>query len=294
MKRIIKNKILRVILKIKFISISVLIILSQVMAGCLQFRSSNKKFDKYFAEKKCTVKMDTYQVDGRTIRYAEIGDETLPLVIFVHGAPGGLGDYQAFLADSSLYTKAHLIAVDRAGYGYSGFGKSVTSIEQQAKYIQPLLAKNKSAKKPILVGHSYGGPVVARMAMDFPEQIGSLILAAPALDPEQEKIFWINKPASWFVFRWLVPRAFRVANDEKMAHAEELALMMPYWKDIKIPVTYIHGEADDLVPYGNTDFAKKMLKNAALELVLEKYMGHLIPWKRPELIHDAVLKHVEK
>ena len=237
--------------------------------------------------------MDTYQVDGQTIRYAEIGDETLPLVIFVHGAPGELGNYQAFLADSSLYTKAHLISVDRAGYGYSGFGKSVPSIEEQAKYIQPLLAKNKSTKKPILVGHSYGGPIIARMAMDFPEEVGSLILAAPALDPEQEKIFWVNKPVSWLAFRWLVPRVFRVANDEKMAHAEELKLMLPYWKNIKVPVTYIHGEADGLVPYGNTDFAKKVLTNAPLDLILEKDMGHLIPWKRPELIHDAVLKHIE-
>lgn len=284
---------LRKILKIKIISILVLIILSQIMAGCLQFRSSNKKFDKYFKEKKCQVKLNTYELDGRTIRYAEIGNDTLPLVLFVHGAPGGLGDFQAFLADSSLYKKAHLISVDRAGYGYSGFGKAEPSIEQQAKYIQPLLAKNKSGKKPILVGHSYGGPVIARMAMDYPEQIGSLILAAPALDPEQEKIFWVNKPASWWVFRWLVPRAFRVANDEKMAHAKELTLMLPFWDKIKIPVTYIHGESDNLVPYGNTDFVKKVLVNAPIDFVLKKDMGHLIPWKRPELIHEAILKHVE-
>jgi pimeloyl-ACP methyl ester carboxylesterase len=61
------------------------------------------------------------------------------------------------------------------------------SLRMQSACLAPLLRLGKSAKKPILVGHSLGGPVAARLAMDYPDEVGGLILVAPSIDPELEK-----------------------------------------------------------------------------------------------------------
>ncbi len=42
-------------------------------------------------------------------------------------------------------------------------------------------------QKTILVGHSLGGPVIARTAMDYPDLVDGLILVGGSIDPEMEK-----------------------------------------------------------------------------------------------------------
>ncbi|MBX2840346.1 MAG: alpha/beta hydrolase [Flammeovirgaceae bacterium] len=255
---------------------------------------SEEKLNKYFEGKPVQPELDQYTVQERTINYLSVGADTLPLVLFVHGAPGSLDAFIDFVSDSAIASKARLVSVDRPGYGYSGFGDHETSIKKQAAMIQPILETNKSGKPAVLVGHSYGGPIVARMAMDFPEQVGALVMAAPAIDPEHEKIFWISYPADWFLFRWMVPVTLRVSNYEKLSHVEELTNMLPLWNKVKVPTIHIHGEKDKLVPFENAAFAEKMITNAPLEMVTRKDMGHLIPWNNPELIYEAIYKSLEE
>ncbi|EAY30852.1 alpha/beta hydrolase superfamily, putative [Microscilla marina ATCC 23134] len=266
--------------------------LVQIVFLFMKFRMSDQKIKAYFEARSTPVKIERYTVDNRQIRYIATGTDTLPMVIFVHGAPGGLDAFKEFLVDSNLTNKAHLVAVDRPGYGYSGFGKSEPSIQKQAELLKPLLDLNHSGHPAILVGHSYGGPIVARMAMDYPSKVAALVLAAPAIDPKNEKVFWISYPIDYAVLRWMVPPAFRVANDEKLHHAQQLHLLKNDWKKLTLPVTYIHGKKDILVPFANTAFAKKMMVNAQLEVVTEDKMNHFIPWTHPQYIHRAIHKYL--
>jgi pimeloyl-ACP methyl ester carboxylesterase len=57
-------------------------------------------------------------------------------------------------------------------------------------------------------------------------------------------------------------------------------------------VIVIQGTKDELVPYENVDFAKKMIVNAPVEFVIRDGMNHFVPWSNPELIREAVLKLV--
>lgn len=278
---------------IPILSFCLFVITGQLVSSCFTFRMSEKKLFKQFENSPEQPQLKSYEALEREIHYAEIGDDTAQMVLIVHGAPGSLSEFLNFLKDSTLVSKARVIATDRPGYGYSGFGHSETSIEKQAAMLLPILKTNRSAKLPILVGHSYGGTVIARIAMDYPEQVGALVMAAPAIDPEHEKFFWVNKPADWWGIRWMVPRSMKVANDEKLSHVEQLKLMLPYWNKITAPTTIIHGETDNLVPFANALFGEKMLKNAPVRMVTRKKMSHLIPWQHPELIRDAILYYLE-
>ncbi len=258
------------------------------------FEITPDEMTEYFKEKPQQPNFSVYTALEREVFYAETGSDTNQMVLFVHGAPGSWDAFMKYLGDTALMRRAHLVSVDRPGYGKSGLGQSVISIEEQSAMIAPLLFANKSGKPAILVGHSYGGPVIARMAMDYPEKVGALVLLAPAIDPEHEKLFLINYPANWKVFRWMVPAVWRVSNDEKLSHAAELEKMVPLWANIQIPCTYMYGEKDGLVPTENVTFARKMLVNAPLNVIAFPKENHFIPWTQQDSVTKVIMEYLDR
>ena len=51
------------------------------------------------------------------LRYLSMGNETGPLVVFIHGSPGSWESWAHFFKNESLLMKYQLIAFDRYGYG---------------------------------------------------------------------------------------------------------------------------------------------------------------------------------
>ena len=242
---------------------------------------------EHFVGTGITPQIATYSVGNRTLRYAATGADTLPAVIFVHGAPGGLDAFIDYLSDSTLVPLARLVSVDRPGYGFSGLGNWETSIQEQARLIAPLLQQGRG--KPILVGHSLGGPIVARMAMDYPDQVGGIIMLAPAIDPQNEKIWLASYPTHWRLVRWAVPKPIRVTNAEKLSHVKELKKMLPLWQNLKVPVVHLHGPKDWIVPPANLDFAQRMVPPAVFTKVDLAGASHFIPWTHK----DTVVAHIK-
>ena len=256
----------------------------------LSFRYSDKKIAALFQGEDLQPSIKYHKFKKQSLRYVVLTtNKSLPYVVFIHGAPGSSADYYDYFRNEKLYTNFNLISVDRLGYGYSDFGNPETSIQKQGEAIQSIIEKYCSANKVILVGHSYGGPIAVRMAMDYPNSYTSLLLLAPALDPENEQYIKlaylaVNKPTSW-----LTPSALRVAADEKFAHSEELRKMIPLYDKIVIPVCHIHGTKDSLVPYENLDFSKKHLQATFFEPITIEGEDHFLPWTQEELIIKKLL-----
>lgn len=259
--------------------------------SCMQFRMSSSEIETYFDKKGLKADEHHYRIGNRLINYVHVGNEKLPLVVFIHGSPGSLSGFINFLGDTTLLEKAQLVSVDRPGFGSSNFGEAEPSLEKQAALIRPIIEKYKGV--PVtLVGHSLGGPVIARMAMDYPELIDGLILVAPSIDPDLEPHEWFRGPLALPFLKWLLPRSIRASNDEIWKLKPELEKMIPLWPKVTANTIVIQGGKDDLVPPGNADFAQKMITNAPVELVFNPNMNHFVPWGHPELIKDAILKMV--
>jgi pimeloyl-ACP methyl ester carboxylesterase len=251
---------------------------------------SSREIDTFFKEKNIKGSQEHYTIAGREIHYVTSGDDTKPLVLFVHGSPGSLSAFIGFMADSALLKKTFLITTDRPGFGYSNFGSGEGSLEKQALALKPILEKFKQNRPIILVGHSLGGPLIARMVMDYPELVDGLVIVAGSIDPELEpNETWFRAPLATPFLSWILPRSFRASNEEIYHLKPELQKMLPLWKNITCPVMVIQGKQDSLVPAENADFAKKMLTNAHVEFVLVEGMNHFVPWSNPELIRDAIL-----
>jgi len=275
------------------LGIILLIGLSQLTTSCFQFRMNRSQVKKYFQDQSLKPTLDSYKVEDWNIHYAEIGSDTLPMVVFLHGAPGSWSAFRDYFKDSTLYSLAHLVSVDRPGYGYSNFGRPETSLKNQALLLKPILKKNQSGKPAILVGHSLGGPVAAWMAIHNPILVGSVIMVAPSIAPELEPEEWYRLPLYLPIIRWILPTTFDMTNREIYHLKDELESMLPSWKNIQAYTTVIQGGKDKLVHPGNADFAKKMIVNAPVELIIDPEMGHFVPWTHPNIIKETIFKHLD-
>ena len=288
MTKIFRRK--RTWLIILLLLIAVPVIFGYVMMGEMNW--SDKGINDFFKDKSMKPQFNTYQAGGRSIYYASIGADTLPMVLFIHGAPGSWTDYIKYFGDSNLVSRAHLVAMDRPGYGKSGTGKPVTSIAEQVEMIKPLLDLNKSKQPVILVAHSYGGPIAVRLAMD--EKVKAMLLMAPQVDPEHEKQFAINKLAGLKMIQWVMPGTLLSAYYEKKTHVDELKKLDPDWNKISTPTVYMFGEKDQIVPPANALYAKRKLTNATLELIAFPNENHFIPWTQRDSVTKIILRLVEK
>jgi pimeloyl-ACP methyl ester carboxylesterase len=253
---------------------------------------SKSEIDSFLSDHDLDGTSESYRLGKQLIHYVRVGRERPFRVIFVHGSPGSLSAFIDYLADSALLARAELISVDRPGFGNSNFGYAVPSLQRQSQLLRPLLDR-KDGQRNILVGHSLGGPVIARMAMDYPDLVDGLVLVAASIDPKLEPDEgWFRIPLSTPFLRWLVPRSFRASNDELVGLRKELEEMEPGWSKIKVPVTVIQGGKDGFVPAANADFARQVLTNATVEYVLDSEWNHFIVWNRPEVIREAVVRQL--
>jgi pimeloyl-ACP methyl ester carboxylesterase len=280
----------RIIARSSLLSLVVLAALLVLLDSCVQFRMTNQEIDRYFEGKPHKGTQVFYYVGKQRINYLTVGSDTLPLVVFVHGSPGSLSAFIDFMDDEQLLQVAHLISVDRPGFGASNFGYAEPSIRKQAAQLMPILEKYQNRRPIILIGHSLGGPVIARMAMDHPDLVDGLIFVAPSIDPDLEPKEWFRAPLSTPFLKWMLPRSLRASNDEIYHLKPELQEMLPLWTNIKAPSIVIQGLKDDLVHPGNAHFAEKMITNAPVKVIRIDTMTHFVPWTHPQLIMDAVLE----
>ncbi|WOO43255.1 alpha/beta hydrolase [Rubellicoccus peritrichatus] len=275
---------------------SPLIALALLLSGCGSFQSTPEQITAVFASEGLeTPAIADIQRPNGNLRFADTApaDNTKPLVIFIHGAPGSWDAFTDFMADKTLREHVRMVSVDRPGYGGSNPGTPMPSLQEQATFLSPTL----DIARPngtILVGHSLGGPVAVQMAMDKPDKVRGLILVAPSIDPQLERTKWYQYPADWLLFRWMVPEALDVTNQEILPLKGELEKQTPRWSEIIIPVIVIQGEKDTLVPPANAQYAQKMLTNTSADIRLHPELNHFIPWSAPELIKEAILDLAER
>ena len=291
-KQIRRGRWFRRLLRTLLVLILFVIIACFVFDHYVQFRKSDKELNKFFTEKHIPGHIGYYTSHGRKLRYVSIGGDSLPTLVFIHGSPASMSLYRGRFTDPDIRRTFRILAVDRPGYGYSGFGNPEPSIQKQSEMIRDLLDGLNKVKHPVIVvGGSFGAPIACRLAMDHPQLVDGLVLTGPAIGPGREKVFWFAPIIEHPAIRWFIPRMFRSANTEKLHHKEQLEKMLPLWKNIRVPVMYMQGAKDKLIDTSNASFAKQQLVNAPyLSVYFFPNRGHYLAQYEWPTIKDRIMK----
>jgi proline iminopeptidase len=105
-----------------------------------------------------------------------------PAVVFIHGGPGyNAGSFEIgtaqLLADKGLY----VITYDQRGAGRSAAVKGAFTFAEATADIDSIL-RARTIHKAVLIGHSFGGLIAVRTALDYPDRIRGIVLVGAPLD----------------------------------------------------------------------------------------------------------------
>jgi pimeloyl-ACP methyl ester carboxylesterase len=222
---------------------------------------------------------------GVAVSFLRAGDGAGPRVILVHGTPGSASSWADYLL--SPPPGLEIVALDRPGFGQSEPDAAVPGLAEQAAAVVALLPED--GRKVVLLGHSLGGPIVARVAAEHADRVHALVLLAASLDPALEEIHPMQHVGAWAPLRGLLPRALRNANSELMALKPELVALAAQLPRIRAKVVIVHGTKDDLVPVANVPFMQTQLTGArCIKTVLLDGRNHFLPWNSEAEVREAI------
>ena len=258
------------------------------IAGCAA-RTSERPVTSRFEAGDPVPRVEIRAADGQPVRWVEVGPPEAPAaVLFVHGSPGGWDAWQTWLRMADLGRETLLLAPDRPGYGGSGRGDAVPSLEAQAAALLERLDGLPATTPVLAFGHSLGGAVVARLAADRPERFDRIVLLAPSVAPEHEELRWYNRLAATPPVRWILPRSLRTSNEEILPLREELEDLAAVWDRIEAEIVVFHGLDDRLVPAAHADWIERRSPSERTRIERFAGEGHFLLWQRPELVGNEI------
>ncbi len=115
--------------------------------------------------------------DEMEVAYVDVGNADTVLV-FIHG----FASYAPVWARNISLLKKYYrcVALDLPGHGLSTSGDYPYTIDFYKSVIVDWMRRIDLDKKVVLIGHSMGGQISIRLALDHPELFSHLILVAPA------------------------------------------------------------------------------------------------------------------
>lgn len=114
------------------------------------------------------------EVAGTRLHYIERGEG--PPLVLLHGDGSMIQDFVTSGLIDMAAKNHRVIAFDRPGYGYSERSRTtIWTPQAQAKLLHQAL-RYLGVEQPIILAHSWGTLVAVSLALEFPEDVRSLVL----------------------------------------------------------------------------------------------------------------------
>jgi len=246
--------------------------------------------------------------DGAPLFYRESGAGA-PVLVFVHGwqSTGVAWDPVVRL----LAASHRCVVLDLRGTGASADAPGAYTVERFSADVADLLVHLR-AGPAIVVGHSMGGAIAMRLAVDRPELLAGIVLVAPvpptgmALPPKVEAVFRATAGDRVALERWMRRLTLEPLPDaEFSALLEAAAALRPdvvietyeSWsrldfareaRTIAVPVLVLPGEFDrpNLTPEILAREIVQVVPGARMTVV--ERSGHNVPYEQPEFAAAAI------
>lgn len=212
------------------------------------------------------------KINNVNINYLDYGNESGKTIVLLHG--WGQNVNMMDMIGQPFMKKNRIINIDLPGFGASEEPETAWNLEDYVDAVHELLEKLK-IKKPILVGHSFGGRICIKYASIY--QTDRVVLLSSPFRPSGKKSFkskilkglkkvpLLNKLEDWAknkigsvdyrnaspIMKGVLVKAI---NEDLSDDA----------KKIKVPVLLICGEYDTAVPISESKVLESIIKNAGL------------------------------
>lgn len=130
------------------------------------------------------------EVNGHYVHVIKSGTSG-PTVLMIHGASANAREFTASLTPR-LEDQATILMADRPGHGYSERFSGAESLAAQAAQMAGAIKQLGGGAPAVVVGHSFGGAVALRVALDRPDLVQGLVLVAPVTHD------WGGGGESWY------------------------------------------------------------------------------------------------
>lgn len=255
--------------------------------------------------------------DGVTLSYAEQGDSSGPLVMFLPGPTDSWSSYEPVLQHIPWAFRS--VAVSQRGHGDSDKPAGGYRVEDFAADAISLLDRL-GVERAVLVGHSGSCLVARRVAIDHPERVAGLLLeASPTtlrghagfetfmesvvaplqdpIDPDFARSFVAGTSSDVLAPELLDRLVGDVIKVPARVWKEMFAELLGYddlgeLAKISAPTLLVWGDADRLIDLPMQESLAHRIKGA--QLVVYKGVGHTPRWEEPERFARDLARFVEK
>ena len=211
-------------------------------------------------------------INGININYVDYGNKDGKTLVLLHGWGQNI-EMMKMIGDHFSKTN-RIVIVDLPGFGLSDEPKEIIGVLGYTKIIKKLL-DNLNIKKPILIGHSFGGRVSVKYASLYDTE--KVILLSPALRGHDKKglktkvlkslkkVPGIKNLEGW-AKNHIGSRDYKAASPvmkQVLVETvnEDLSLDA---KKIKVPTVLIYGTLDEEVPYEDIKEYEKLIDDCGL------------------------------
>ena len=238
---------------------------------------------------------------GVTLSYVEHGRTDGIPVIFLHGFPDSWRSFEYVL--DKFPANLHAIAISQRGHGNS----TKTARTDHTKYFAGDVAafiREKNLGPCIIVGHSFGGLITQRFAIDYPELTKAIVIIGsepsfadnagiPEFASEIKKFSDPIDPKFAEAFQWSTVAKPIDSAEMNMFIGQSLMVPAQVWnsvgdllmatdfskelRNIKVPALILWGDRDGLCNWNGQQQLKEGLTNS--RFVVYKGTGHSIHWE---------------
>jgi pimeloyl-ACP methyl ester carboxylesterase len=235
--------------------------------------------------------------DGFHIRYLEAGQGD-PLIC-LHGA----GGVRVSHAHSLLAEQYRVILFEVPGFGHSPVNDRSTSMRDLARTIAEA-ASALGLDQFNLLGNSFGGRLALWLALEVPERIQALVLAAPAaILPENRPRIAAPESQAQLMYAHPERQPPRPPLDPAVIAKQDALVsrlrgpnrdpnLESRLGDLNVPVLVLFGTKDRMIPPEMGRIYREQLPNCHYILVYDA--GHAIDADRPEALASVVRDFLQR
>jgi pyruvate dehydrogenase E2 component (dihydrolipoamide acetyltransferase) len=219
-------------------------------------------------------------VNGRRMRYLRLGGDPGDPIVLIHGFGADLGGW--LFNHAALAEDRSVFAIDLAGHGAASKDVGTGTLEDLSAITTGFLDAL-AIKRAHLVGHSLGGAIATRIALEEPDRVSALTLIAPAGFGETISATFIEGLVTETRSRKLRPvlemlvanpalissdmvedvlkfkrldgagEALRLIADHLVADGHQVIRLRDRLGQLAMPVQIIWGEADHILPVSQSE-----------------------------------------